>query len=121
MPVRDYKKIRAYQLANQLVIEIYKETKKYPKEELYGIISQIRRAVVSVAANIVEGANRQHKKEYLNFLYNSRGSLAEVEYFINLSTELEFITAKKQADLMMIHTETSKVLFGLIKSVEKEV
>jgi four helix bundle protein len=61
--MRDYKNIKAYQLAEELVIEIYKKTKTFPKEELYGLISQLRRAMVSVPANIAEGASRNHKRD----------------------------------------------------------
>jgi four helix bundle protein len=62
--MRDYKNIKAYQLAEELVLEIYKVTKSFPKEELYGLTSQLRRAAVSVPANIAEGASRNHQRDY---------------------------------------------------------
>ncbi|MBN1688104.1 MAG: four helix bundle protein [Candidatus Omnitrophica bacterium] len=85
--MRDYKKIKAYQNAEKLALEIYSVTKRFPKEELYGLVSQLRRAAVSVTANIAEGASRQHKKDYLNFLFMARGSVSEVECLLTLSNK----------------------------------
>ncbi len=82
---RDFKNIKAWQYADDLAVLAYSKTRSFPKEELYGITSQLRRAVVSVPANIAEGANREHKKEYLHFLYIARGSMAETEYLLHLS------------------------------------
>ena len=82
---RDFRKIKAWELADALVISIYAITKSFPKEELYGLCSQIRRSAVSVPSNIAEGAGRNHKKEYLNFLYIAKGSLAELDYLCCLS------------------------------------
>ena len=93
--MRDYKNIKAYQLADQLVIEIYKITKLFPKDEIYGLISQLRRAAVSIASNIAEGASRQHKKDYLNFLFIARGSLAETEYLLGLAYRLTFLSSEE--------------------------
>ena len=74
--MRDYKNIKAFQLADNLAVEVYKVTKKFPREETYGLVSQLRRAAVSVPANIAEGASRQHLKDYANFLYIARGSFS---------------------------------------------
>jgi len=79
--VRDYRNIKVYKLADALVTEIYKITKKFPKEELYGLTSQLRRAGLSVVTNIVEGASRKHKQSYFEFLVylprlNCRGKLS---------------------------------------------
>ncbi len=119
--MRDYKNIKAYQLADSLVLDIYKATKDFPKDELYGLISQLRRAAVSVPANIVEGASRQHKRDYLNFLYTSRGSLAETGYLLELSRKLEYLTKEKFKNIEEIRIELSKTLYGLIMAVSKEV
>ena len=119
--MRNYKNIKAYQLADQLTIQIYELTKQFPKEEMYGLTSQLRRAVVSIATNIAEGSSRQHKKDYLQFLYIARGSLAEVEYLSGMVCRLGFI---KEITFQMIDPlcqEVAKTLFGLIQSVEKEV
>lgn len=118
--MRDYKNIKAYQFADDLVVEIYKITKDFPKEELYGLTSQIRRAVVSIPTNIAEGASRQHKREYLHFLYIARGSIAETEYLLYLSKRLGLLSDKQFHAINELRQETAKILFGLIGSVEKE-
>lgn len=119
--MRDYKKIKAYQLADEFVINVYKVTKGFPKEELYGLTSQMRRAVVSIPANIVEGSSRQHKKDYLNFLYISRASLAETEYLLHLSSILGYLDQKSFDTIDNIKQDVAKTLFGLITAVEKEL
>jgi four helix bundle protein len=85
--VRNIKNIKAFQLSDNLVIEVYRTTKHFPKEELYGLTSQLRRASLSVPTNIAEGASRQNKRDYLNFLYIARGSLAETEYLLNITNK----------------------------------
>jgi len=119
--MRDYKNIKAYQLAEELVVEIYKTTKVFPKEELYGLTSQLRRAVVSFPANIAEGASRNHKRDYLQFLYVSRGSLAEVECLLQLGHKLDYLDEKKFRQIEWKRDELAKTLFGLIRAVESEV
>lgn len=119
--MRDYKNIKAYQRADDLAVEVYKATKSFPKEELYGLVSQLRRAAVSVPANIAEGASRQHKKDYLNFLYVARGSLAETEYLLHLSNRLEHLDSSTFDKIYYLKEEAAKTLFGLIGSVEKEL
>ena len=120
MQTRDYKKIKAYQHADQLVLEIYKFTKDFPKQEQYGLTSQIRRAAVSCPTNIAEGASRQHKRDYLHFLYISRGSLVETGYLIELSCKLGYLGRPEFDKVNSLREETSKTLYGLIQSVEKE-
>jgi four helix bundle protein len=118
--MRDYKNIKAYQLADDLVVEIYRATRSFPREELYGLTSQIRRAVISVPTNIAEGASRGHKRDYLHFLYIARGSIAETEYLLHLSNKLGYLSDKRYEEISKIREETAKTLFGLINSVESE-
>ena len=118
---RDYRKIRAWKLADELAVLIYKATSDFPKSEIYGLTSQIRRAAVSVAANIAEGASRKTKMDYCHFLYIARGSLAEVGYYIHLSGRLDFIDDNECATLGKLQQETSATLYGLIKSVKSEI
>lgn len=117
---RDYTKIKAYQFADDLVVLVYRFTKEFPTDEMYGLTSQLRRAAVSVAANIVEGASRQHKRDYLHFLYIARGSLAEAGYLLHVANRLDYIKENDYLTLQNNKEETAKTLFGLIKSVEKE-
>lgn len=118
--MRNYKNIHAYKLADKLAVEIYKLTQSFPKHEIYGLTSQLRRSAVSIAANIVEGANRQHLKDYLNFLFIARGSLAEAEYLLNLALQLNYLTTQEHVYISKYKNDAAKTLFGLINSVKKE-
>jgi len=119
--MRDYKKISAWQKADDLTVEIYEVTRSFPKEELYSLTSQMRRAAYSAPSNIAEGASRSSQKDYLHFLYIARGSISEVSYFIHLSQRLKYLNAENHVRLEKQADEASRVLTGLIRSVEKEV
>ena len=118
--MRDYTKIEAWRLADDLNVAVYERTRLFPKDEVYGLTSQLRRASYSVPANIVEGSSRESKKDYLHFLYIARGSLSEAQYFIHLAGRLGYLSSEEVASL---HGQT-KVAFGclhgLIQAVEKE-
>ena len=118
--MRDYTKIKAWQLADDLTVAIYAATKSFPKEEMYALTNQIRRAAYSVPANITEGSSRNTHKDYLHFLYISRGSLSETRYFIHLSERLGYFTKEQAQSLTEQAEESSKTLVGLILAVEKE-
>jgi four helix bundle protein len=116
---RDYNKIKAWQLADELAIKVYKLTQKFPRDEVFGLTSQMRRAAVSVPANIVEGSARQYQREYLQFLYISMGSLAELGYYIKFSYEIGYLN-KEDYDVMDLHyIRTIKTLRALINFIEK--
>ena len=117
---RDFKKIKAWQYADDLAVLVYSKTRSFPKEELYGITSQLRRAVVSVPTNIAEGASREHKKEYLHFLYVARGSMAEAEYLLHLSKRVGYLKNDEYRQVEGLRKEAAKTLQGLINSVKKE-
>ncbi len=112
--MRDFKKIKAWQLADRLVLSIYFVTKNFPKEETYGITSQIRRACVSVATNIAEGADRRTKKDYIYFLSIAKSSLKEVEYLLMLSFKLGYISKDSYLRIEALRLECIKILHGLI-------
>ncbi len=118
--MRDYTKIEAWRLADDLAVAVYKQTRAFPREELYGLTTQLRRAVVSVAANIAEGASRESKRDYLHFLYISRGSLAETRYYIHLAHRLGYLPPEDEAVLAAAAGSTFACLHGLICAVEKE-
>lgn len=118
--MRNYKNIEIYQVAEEFVIEIYRLLKSFPKDELYSIVSQLRRASISITSNIAEGASRQHKKEYLNFLYISRGSVAEVESLLSISKRLDYLKEEDYERIKHLLNNLAKGLFYLIKSVEKD-
>ena len=117
---RDFKNIKAWQYADDLAVLVYSKTKSFPGEELYGITSQLRRAAVSVPTNIAEGASREHNKEYLNFLYIARGSMAETEYLLHLSRQLGYLQDDEHKKLEEVRKKAAKTLYGLINSVGKE-
>jgi four helix bundle protein len=118
--MRDYTKIEAWRLADDLTVAVYERTRSFPKEEIYGLTSQLRRSSHSDPANIVEGASRESEKDYLHFLYIARGSLSETQYFIHLARRLDYLSLK-EADALR---EQTKLVFGclhgLIRVVEKE-
>jgi four helix bundle protein len=118
--MRDYTKIEAWKLADDLTVAVYERTRSFPKEEIYGLTNQLRRASYSVPANIVEGSSRESKKDYLHFLYIARGSLSETQYFIHLARRLDYLSGT-EADALHGQTKlTFGCLHGLIKAVEKE-
>jgi four helix bundle protein len=118
--MRDYRKIHAWQKSDDLTVDVYRATKRFPREEIYGLTSQLRRAAYSVPANIAEGATRNSKKDYLRFLYIARASLAETQYFLHLSKRLNYLTKEENEELQSATSKTFSKLHGLIKSVEKE-
>lgn len=118
--MRDYKNIKAYKLADEMVLDIYKVTKNFPKEEQYGLTSQLRRTAMSVPTNIAEGASRKNKPDYLHFLYIARASIAEVEYLLHLANKLEYLNNNEFKKIKKQREETAKTMFGLICSVDKE-
>ncbi len=118
MKIRDYTKIEAWKLADDLVVEIYQRTKAFPRDELYGLTNQLRRAACSVPANIVEGSSRGTKKDYLHFLHVARGSLSETQYFIHLAQRLGYL--ENPEPLITQSRRTFACLHGLIVAVEAE-
>lgn len=118
--MRDYTKIIAWQKSDDLTVAIYAATKSFPKDEVYALTSQIRRASYSVPSNIAEGAARDTQKDYLHFLYIARGSLTETRYFVHLSGRLGYLTQEQAVALQEQADGCLRVLAGLIRSVEKE-
>jgi four helix bundle protein len=118
--MRDYTKIEAWKLADDLTVKIYERTRTFPREEIYGLTSQLRRAAYSVPANIAEGSARDTKRDYLHFLYISRGSLTEAQYFVHLSHRLGYLSDTDARGLDELFKRTFACLHGLIRSVERE-
>jgi four helix bundle protein len=118
--MRDYTKIEAWKLADDLTVAVYKATKSFPKEELYGVTSQLRRAASSVAANIVEGSARESIKDYLHFLQIARASLSETQYFLHLAARLEYLSQTTSDDLASQCKRTFACLHGLMSAIRRE-
>jgi len=118
--VRDFRKIKVWQLADGLAVAVYEVSKSFPREEIYGLTSQIRRAASSVPANIVEGASRESTKDYAHFLAIARGSLAETQYFLHLAKRLDYVDDERAEHVESLAKETFACLHGLIAAVRKE-
>src|SRR6516164_6699691 len=111
--MKPHKNLDAWKLAFAFVKDAYKETSSFPSEEKFGIVSQIRRAAVSIPVNIAEGAARKTKKEFLQFLYIAEGSLSELDTLIELSLELNFCSEATAKNLLLSLENISKRIFGL--------
>jgi four helix bundle protein len=118
--MRDYTKIEAWKLADDLTVAIYEKTRSFPREERFELTSQLRRAAFSVPANISEGSARESKRDYLHFLYISRGSLMETKYFIHLSRRLGYLQDDTHQALEQQAGQCFACLQGLIRAVERE-
>ena len=115
--IKSYKKFVAWQHAHVLALKIYETSKYFPKDELYGITSQLRRAAVSVPTNIVEGTARQGQRELKNFLNIALGSLAEVEYLLEFSKDVGYITAIQYAELDNLRHKVGSPLWNFYRSL----
>ena len=115
--MRDHTKLRAFILADEVAVLVYRETIKFPKEETYGLTSQMRRAAVSIPSNIVEGCARDSQAEYLRFLDIAFGSLRELHYQFSLAKQLGFFTETGISNLESKIIETEKVLNALIRTL----
>ena len=118
---RAHEKLEAWKLAMALVTEIYRETSSFPKEELYGLTSQIRRAAVSIPTNLAEGAARSGPKEFGQFLHIARGSLSELETLIQIAANLGYVEKEKAETLASSSDRVSALLLGLIRSLKHPV
>lgn len=116
--MRDYTKLRAFVLADELVKEVYTITKLMPKEEIFGLTAQIRRSIISVPSNIVEGSYRDSQKEYYRFLEIAFSSLKESHYQLELAVKLEYLAKLDIGTCEMKFIETEKVLAGLIRKLK---
>jgi four helix bundle protein len=112
-----FKQLNVWQKAYELTLEIYKISTAFPKNEMYGLTSQLRRAAASVPANIAEGYERNHRKEYVQFLYVAKGSLGEVETFLLLASDLKYLSKDEFNAVDEKRKVTSRLLKGLVKSL----
>jgi len=120
MPIQTYKELKVWQKAIDLVEQVYLLTKSYPNEEKFGLVSQMRRAAVSVPANIAEGYGRTHLGDYLRHLSISRGSLLELETHLTIAARLGFAAEEHVLVLGPRIQEIDRMLYGLIESLERK-
>jgi four helix bundle protein len=116
--VRSFRDLIAWQKAMSLVTEIYRVTRSFPSEEMFGLVSQMRRAAVSIPSNIAEGQARASSGEFRQFLGHARGSLAELETQILLAQNLNYCTAAQASALLESAMEVGKVLNGLLAALK---
>ena len=110
-------KLLVWQKAHLLVLKIYEATSTFPKEEIWGLTSQIRRAAISVPSNIVEGKARGSRKDFSRFLLIARGSLEEVKYQSLLAKELKYMNGEQYEEITGMIDNVGKLLNGLIRKV----
>lgn len=112
------KKLEAWKLGVELTIDIYKITKTFPEDERFGMISQMRRSGASIPSNIAEGAARQTKKEFTNYLYIAQGSLSELDTHIEIAFRLGYLSAGARSAVEAKMLRVDKLVSGLIKSLK---
>jgi four helix bundle protein len=112
---KPHKKLDAWKLSIDLVTQVYKITEGFPREERYGLIAQIRRAAVSIPSNIAEGAARQTKKEFSNYLHMAQGSLSELDTQLELAKGLGYLSANEWQPIDAQMERIDKMITGLIR------
>lgn len=115
--MQNFKDLIVWQKAHENALLVYNHTKGFPKEEQFGITSQIRRAAVSIPANIAEGCGKSTRKDFANYLQTSLGSVQEVEYLLLLSFELVYLKKDDYTKLNSLNNEIKAMLIALIKKV----
>ncbi len=116
---QSYRDLIVWHKAMDLVTEIYRVTQNFPKGEIFGLISQLRRAAVSIPSNIAEGQGRLSKGEFRVFLGNARGSLSEVETQVLIAKNLDYLSQNETTKLLDLASEVGRILNGLIASMKK--
>ena len=118
--MKSYKELTVYQKAYELSLQVYKTTGKFPTEEKFGLVSQMRRATVSIPCNIAEGYRRRGRKEYIQFLHIALGSCGELETLLSLSNDLKLLEDSNFNALYILQEDVSKMLYKLINSLAKD-
>lgn len=119
--IRDFYDLEVWQQARQLALELYRVTRNFPREEMYGIVSQRRRAGISVPTNIAEGFGRYFFKDKIRFYYQARGSLYEVQCLLMISKDLGYLSKEKYIELFVKTQTVSRLIWGLINFIEKQI
>jgi four helix bundle protein len=114
--IKEFSDLLVWQKSRDLCLKIYETTANFPKEEIFGLTSQIKRAVISISSNIAEGFSRRNKKEKAQFYYIALGSLSEIKSQLLIAKDLEFLTLNDYLSISSLCIETSKLITSLIKS-----
>ena len=115
--MKSVKDLKVYQMAFEMVLKTYSVTEHFPQNEQYGLVSQMRRAAVSVCSNLAEGCSLGTTKEYLHFVCIAKGSASELDCQIDIACALEFINETEGTELKKYNNEILKMLSGLIKTL----
>jgi len=118
--MKDFKKLKVWQYGIEVVVDVYRSSQEFPKEEVYGLTSQMRRAAVSVPSNIAEGAGRNSDKDFSRFLDISLGSSFELETQLIIANKLEFLPNDKFDELAKKVQDEQKMITGLRRSLSKK-
>ena len=118
--LKNYKELKVWQKSYNLCLDVYRTTRIFPKEEMYGLTSQMRRSAVSVPSNIAEGYGRKTTADYIRFLYIAYGSLCELETQIMLAGDLNYLDDGKLEGLKASVSEVERMLKALINSLENK-
>ena len=118
--MKDFRKLSVWEKSHSLATEIYKVTTSFPKSEMFGLNSQIRRASVSIPANIAEGCGRDGEADFARFLQIAFGSASELEYHILLARDLKFLDEKSYNNLSTHVTEVKRMLTSFIQKLKAE-
>jgi len=113
-----FEKLKAWQAAQALAVAVYRATSKWPIDERYGMVSQARRAAVSVSANIAEGSAKQGNREFRRYLDIANGSLAEIQVYLLLAKELGYLSPSEWGELEAMRDHTGMLTWGLYKAVK---
>jgi four helix bundle protein len=119
MPVRSYKDLVAWQRGVDLAVACHECTNRFPSDERFSLIQQIRRAAVSVSSNIAEGRGRFHRDEFLHHISIARGSLQEIETLMVIAERLKYVTAEEMERIAGLCSEVGKLLAGLKRSLAR--
>ena len=119
--MRNYRDLQVWAKAHRLTLELYRVSRQFPREEIYGITGQLRRAAVSIGANLAEGCGRRTSNELARFVRIAMGSASELDYHLLLSRELGFMTGDDFASASATLTEVRKMLTSFLQSVEEQI
>ena len=119
--MEDFKNLKVWSKAHQLTLAVYHQTRTFPREEIYGLTSQIRRASVSVGANIAEGCGRRSDPEMKRFIQIARGSASELEYHLLLARDLQFLTHEQFMEMESRILEIQRMLASLAQRLQRTV
>ena len=115
--MQNFKNLDVWNKSHELTLKVYKSTSEFPREEMYGLTSQIRRACASIPTNIAEGSGRGSPADFARFLQIAVGSASEVEYLILLTHDLKYITSDQYTELMDTTIRVRKMLIALLKRI----